>query len=538
MRKAGAAVQLITDGDVAGVIATTDPATGIDIYIGQGGAPEGVLAAAALRCVGGQIQARLVFRNDDERRRAAKLGIKDFNRKYALMDLASGDVVFSATGVTDGSMLRGVHRDGDYITTESVVMRSATGTVRWIKARHRRARHVAEALAARPPAAFGVARSFSGRRWRLRKRRTRRCARGWRASWRFRRCWRGCWRRAASRQTTSPIISIPTLKRLLPDPSALKDMDKAVARVTSALESGERIAVFGDYDVDGSVSAALLADFLTALGAPPRIYIPDRMTRGLWPVAPRRCWILQAKARRWSSRWIAARPAARRSTAARDVGPRCGGAGSSRGRDARRRRSPMSIPTSRATHPASAYLCAAGVTFLFLVALNRALRDSGWYAAQRHRRAGSARASRSGGAGDGLRCGAADRRQPRLCAPGLGAAVANWRGPGLRRWPRSAKAAPPFTPYHLGFVFGPRINAGGRVGRCSLGVDLLTAHDADAGGRIRRPARPAQSRAPGDREADPGGGHGAGRRPRTMRPSCWWPMTAGIPAWSASSPGG
>jgi len=138
VRKAGASVRLITDGDVAGVIATTDPSTGIDLYIGQGGAPEGVLAAAALRCIGGQMQARLIFKKDDEKRRAEKIGIKDFNRKYAMTDLVSGDVVFSATGVTDGSMLAGVHRDGDYVTTESVVMRSATGTVRWIKARHRR----------------------------------------------------------------------------------------------------------------------------------------------------------------------------------------------------------------------------------------------------------------------------------------------------------------------------------------------------------------------------------------------------------------
>jgi fructose-1,6-bisphosphatase II / sedoheptulose-1,7-bisphosphatase len=138
VRKVGAAIQLITDGDVAGVIATTDPATGIDIYIGQGGAPEGVLAAAALRCVGGQMQTRLVFKKDDERVRAAKLGIKDFNRKYSLMDLASGDVIFAATGVTDGSMLRGVHTDQRYLTTESIVMRSATGTVRWVKTRHAR----------------------------------------------------------------------------------------------------------------------------------------------------------------------------------------------------------------------------------------------------------------------------------------------------------------------------------------------------------------------------------------------------------------
>ena len=138
IRAAGAKVKLITDGDVAGVIETTDPLTGVDIYMGQGGAPEGVLAAAALRCVGGQMQGRLVFRNDDERKRAAKWGVKDLARKYGLMELVSGDVVFSATGVTDGSMLRGVHREGNYITTESVVMRSATGTVRWIKARHRR----------------------------------------------------------------------------------------------------------------------------------------------------------------------------------------------------------------------------------------------------------------------------------------------------------------------------------------------------------------------------------------------------------------
>ncbi len=139
IRKAGAKVKLITDGDVAGVIEATDEATGVDIYMGTGGAPEGVLAAAALRCIGGQMQGRLIFRNDDERARAAKWGVKDLNRKYGLHDLVSGDVVFSATGVTDGSMLRGVHRDGDFITTESVVMRSATGTVRWIRARHLRA---------------------------------------------------------------------------------------------------------------------------------------------------------------------------------------------------------------------------------------------------------------------------------------------------------------------------------------------------------------------------------------------------------------
>jgi fructose-1,6-bisphosphatase II / sedoheptulose-1,7-bisphosphatase len=137
IRSVGAAVQLITDGDVAGVIATTESeATGIDIYIGQGGAPEGVLAAAALRCVGGQLQTRLVFRNDNERHRAEKLGIRDLRRKYLLKDLASGDVVFAATGVTSGTMLEGVRFEGPCVTTHSIVMRSATKTVRWIKMRH------------------------------------------------------------------------------------------------------------------------------------------------------------------------------------------------------------------------------------------------------------------------------------------------------------------------------------------------------------------------------------------------------------------
>src|SRR6476646_4155434 len=138
VREVGAAVRLITDGDVAGVIATSDPATGIDIYIGTGGAPEGVLAAAALRCVGGQIQTRLVFRNEDERARAAKWGITDLKRKYSLMDLASGDVIFAAHGVTDGSMLSGVHVQGEFIFTESIVMRSATHTVRWVRGKHLR----------------------------------------------------------------------------------------------------------------------------------------------------------------------------------------------------------------------------------------------------------------------------------------------------------------------------------------------------------------------------------------------------------------
>jgi len=137
LRGLGCGIMLIPDGDVAGVIAVTDPDTTIDIYMGSGGAPEGVLAAAALRCVGGQFKGRLLFRNDDERGRAAKWGVEDLNRIYDLHDLAKGDVIFAATGVTDGSLLEGVKRRKNCVTTESVVMRASTGTVRWVKGEHR-----------------------------------------------------------------------------------------------------------------------------------------------------------------------------------------------------------------------------------------------------------------------------------------------------------------------------------------------------------------------------------------------------------------
>lgn len=138
LRALGCGIQLIPDGDVAGVIATADPDTGIDLYMGSGGAPEGVLAAAALRCVGGQLQGRLIFRNDDERSRAHRWGITDLDRIYTLSDLAQGDVIFAATGVTDGSLLKGVkrRRDGS-ITTESVVMRASSGTVRRVSTQRR-----------------------------------------------------------------------------------------------------------------------------------------------------------------------------------------------------------------------------------------------------------------------------------------------------------------------------------------------------------------------------------------------------------------
>jgi fructose-1,6-bisphosphatase II / sedoheptulose-1,7-bisphosphatase len=140
LRDVGCCVKLITDGDVAGVIAVTDPEkTGIDMYMGSGGAPEGVLAAAALRCIGGQIQGRLLFRNDDERERARRAGITDLNRKYMTEDMASGDCIFAATGVTDGSILEGVRRKPEgWFTTESIVMRASSGTVRKVHGEHRR----------------------------------------------------------------------------------------------------------------------------------------------------------------------------------------------------------------------------------------------------------------------------------------------------------------------------------------------------------------------------------------------------------------
>jgi len=131
IRSTGARIRLITDGDVAGVIHCAETSkTGIDMYMGSGGAPEGVLAAAALKCMGGQIQGRLLFRNDDERGRAAKAGITDLNRIYQRDDMVTADVIFAATGVTDGSIVQGARRDGNYLETETLLMRSKTGSVR------------------------------------------------------------------------------------------------------------------------------------------------------------------------------------------------------------------------------------------------------------------------------------------------------------------------------------------------------------------------------------------------------------------------
>jgi len=147
IRAAGASIMLIGDGDVAAVIHVTSPAeTGVDIYMGIGGAPEGVLAATALRCIGGQMQGRLVTHSAQQRERAAKMGVSDLSKKFSERELASGDVLFAATGVTDGNLLSGVKFKPNAVTTHTVVMRSSSGTVRWIRAEHQDLQKFADGL--------------------------------------------------------------------------------------------------------------------------------------------------------------------------------------------------------------------------------------------------------------------------------------------------------------------------------------------------------------------------------------------------------
>ena len=136
VRKTGARIKLITDGDVSAVIATTVEDSGVDIYLGAGGSPEGVLAAAALRCLGGKIYGKLLFENDSEKQRALDMGISDLNKIYSTTELASGEVMFSATGVTNGTLLKGVLIKQNIATTQSVVMRSKSKTLRYVTASH------------------------------------------------------------------------------------------------------------------------------------------------------------------------------------------------------------------------------------------------------------------------------------------------------------------------------------------------------------------------------------------------------------------
>lgn len=329
---------------------------------------------------------------------------------------------------------------------------------------------------AAPP--FGVSRSFTGRRWLLRtvdaglERELQREFSPVLA--------RLLALRGVSVAEAADYLS-PRLKKLLPDPSLLKDMDRAVARVANALEKGERIAVFGDYDVDGSASAALLSDFLSAVGNAPRIYIPDRMKEGYGPspVAMRALHVEGAHL---------------------VITVDCGSAAAAAIEEANslgldmvvldHHRVEAAPPVAAHVNPNQpgdasglGHLCAAGVTFLFLVGLNRHLRETNFYETR-------------GGTEPDLRlfldlvglatiCDVVPLKDVNRAFVRLGLAqAATLSRAGLAALADVAGAKGPFTPYHLGFVFGPRINAGGRVGRSSLGVDLLTAREADRAGEF------------------------------------------------------
>jgi len=336
---------------------------------------------------------------------------------------------------------------------------------------------LAEAFAPAPAYGFHVASSFSGRNWRLR-------ARNPEAA-----------RRLALASNLSPLLCDllhargvgasevadylqPTLKRLLLEPLLLSDMYKAVERSRAAIEGGERIAIFGDYDVDGSCASALLCEFFTALGRAPRIYIPDRMTEGYGPNAAAMLTLKEEGASLILTADCGATANAALA-AARDAGLDVIVLDHHGVETA-----PPALAHVNPNQPGDSsglkHLCATGVAFLFLVALNRSLRASGWYAA-------------NGVSEPDLRdhvdlvalatvCDVVPLTGINRAFVRLGLArLSQLARPGFAALAQVANITPPCTPYHLGFVFGPRINAGGRVGRCSLGVELLTAKtDADA----------------------------------------------------------
>jgi len=332
---------------------------------------------------------------------------------------------------------------------------------------------VLEVIKENSPAAFGVARSFTGRRWLIKP-----------------------VDQALERELLRelpPVVArllalrgvgladaadylAPKLKTLLPDPFVLKDMEAAVTRVAAALQSGDRIAVFGDYDVDGSTSAALLSDFLVALGTAPRVYIPDRMKEGYGP-SPAAMRVLAEEGARLV---ITVDCGAAATTALEEA--------RSLGLDVivldhhRVDASPPAIAHVNPNQPDDTsglgHLCAAGVSFLFLVGLNRHLRETNFYA------------ERSMAEPDlrlfldlvGLAtiCDVVPLKDVNRAFVRFGLSqIGALSRPGLQALAGVAGAKGPFTPYHLGFVFGPRINAGGRVGRSSLGVDLLTTREPD-----------------------------------------------------------
>jgi single-stranded-DNA-specific exonuclease len=322
-------------------------------------------------------------------------------------------------------------------------------------------------------AAFGVARSFTGRRWLLKP-------------------VDAVLERDLLRELPPVLARLlalrgialaqaadymaPRLKTLLPDPFVLKDMEAAVQRVAAALKAGERIAVFGDYDVDGSTSAALLSDFLSAVGAPPRVYIPDRMKEGYGP-SPVAMRVLSVEGARLV------------------ITVDCGAAATAALEEARTLgldvvvldhhrvdASPPAIAHVNPNQPGDTsglgHLCAAGVSFLFLVALNRHLRETNFY--QERDIAEPDLRLFLDLVGLATICDVVPLKDVNRAFVRFGLSqITGLSRPGLQALAGVAGAKGPFTPYHLGFVFGPRINAGGRVGRSSLGVDLLTARDMD-----------------------------------------------------------
>ncbi|MBL6852903.1 MAG: single-stranded-DNA-specific exonuclease RecJ [Alphaproteobacteria bacterium] len=322
-----------------------------------------------------------------------------------------------------------------------------------------------------PQAAFGVARSFTGRRWHLAEvndSAVQALARDANISPTLARLLLA---RGVEAADVSDYLN-PTLRRFLPEPLTLKDMDKAIARVARAVEQGERVAVWGDYDVDGSTSAALLHEFFSALGMPPRVYIPDRLTEGY---GPNTAGLLTLK----------------EEGTGLVITVDCGAGSAGPLADARHAGLDVVVLDHHAVEtppPAVAhvnpnqpgdesglgFVCAAGITFLFAVALNRALRQAGFY--ERKGLKEPALLAYADFVGLATVCDVVPLRGVNRAFVRTGLLNMNRLDrPGLSALSKVVKIAPPFTPYHLGFLFGPRINAGGRIGRSSLGVELLTS---------------------------------------------------------------
>lgn len=325
--------------------------------------------------------------------------------------------------------------------------------------------------------AFGVARSFSGRKWILRRADDEAVRELVLASGISHALARLLIGRGAEPGELQAILS-PTLKRMMPDPLIMMNMETAVARVRRAIEDGEPVALFGDYDVDGSCSAALLHDFLAALGVAPRVYIPDRMTEGYGLSSGA---LLQLKDE----------------GAALVIAVDCGATAAVPLADARGAGLDVIVLDHHAVDtppPAFAqvnpnqpgdtsglgHLCAAGVTFMFVVALNRALRDAGYYNANNIPEPDLRDLLDL--VGLATVCDVVPLIGINRAFVRSGLAQFGARRAGLAALAAIAKAAPPYTPYHMGYVFGPRINAGGRVGKCDLGVRLLTARDGSEAG--------------------------------------------------------